>query len=339
MSLALAAPAARSRTTLRLPLWAGLVAVLAVAHLMTGPRPLPLAELSRLACTPPPVPDFDQFVLCQLRLPRTLGVMACGAALAAAGLVLQCLLRNRLAEPHLLGLNAGASLALVLGTLAGGVPAGLPSVALASLGAAAAFLLVLLLSRLARQGDDGTALIFAGIAVSALAGAVVSAVLILDQDTLDQLRFWLMGDAAGLSVAALRPAAATMALGLALAIAALPGLRLIGLGAGVAAGLGLSRPRVAGLAIAASACLAGASVALVGPVGFVGLIAPGLVPGAHARLGLARFATVCLAGAALLLLADLVAMRALAPRELPTGALTGLAGAPVFLWLRAQRRK
>ena len=317
------------------------ISLLALGHLLLAAKPLPPLALWRVLSDYDPR-DFDQRIILALRLPRFLAVALAGAALGAAGFVMQTALRNRLAEPHVLGLNAGASLAIVTCTVfALAAPEGLARPLIASLGAAILFTLVLAIAH-AGRGDPGPAkLVFSGIAFAALANALSSALLLLDEQSLDALRFWLIGDAAGAKLAAVAAAAPFAALGLVLAALVMPQLGVLALGDEMARGLGARARYLRILALIAAALLAGASVSLVGPVSFVGLVAPALWPSLHSRPSVAALWLMAATGAAILLAADIAAtnlLRATArPTELPTGALTGLVGAPVFLWVFARR--
>ncbi|MCD2470779.1 iron ABC transporter permease [Jiella sp. MQZ9-1] len=311
----------------------GFVAVLFGLHVLQGPRNVPLETFPALLFDRSPA-SFDQFVILHLRLPRILAVVMAGACLGAAGFLLQTAMRNRLGEPHILGLNAGASLAVVVLTAFPLIP--LPVAAkpfAASLGAFLLFGAVLALSAGGRDRFSPVRVIFFGIALSAMANALVSAILILDEDTLEQLRFWLLGDSAGVQMSAIAAAAPTVVIGLVGAALVMPRLAALSLGDNLARGLGASVKRTRLIALLMAALLSGSAVSLIGPIGFVGLVAPALWPRLHNKPSVAALLLVTLSGAGLLLAADSLAAGILAPRELPTGALTGLVGAPVFIWL------
>lgn len=196
--------------------------LLILAHIGSGPRAIAPHVLNDLIFSYD-ARNFDQQVLLRLRLPRLLAALQAGACLGVAGLLLQTLLRNPLGEPHILGLNAGASLAVVAATV---TPLGLiatPALrpVLAATGAGISFWLVFLLASAGRQGLTPAKLVFCGIALSTLAGTLTSAILILNEETLQQMRFWLVGDTAGISMAAVAAAlpAAIIALLLAFVVA------------------------------------------------------------------------------------------------------------------------
>lgn len=314
------------------------VLLFSMLHLSTGARPTRLPVLFDALTAYDPT-NFDQHIFLSLRLPRLCAALVSGAAIGLAGLLMQSLLRNPLAEPHILGLNAGASLAVVIATA---LPAALHPVALArpliaGLGGALVFSAVLLLSSAGRLGLTMAKLTFCGIALSALASALVSAVLILDQETLEAVRFWLVGDLAGNSWVEVKAALAPTALSALAALAIAPRLDTMALGDASAIGLGVPVRTTRLLGLGAAALLSGAAVSMVGPIGFVGLIVPGLAFRLADGRHLPALALSAVGGAALLVAADLGARTLIPSHELPTGIMTALVGAPVFLAIVARR--
>ncbi|MFT4190883.1 MAG: iron ABC transporter permease [Comamonas sp.] len=318
---------------------AALLAVLALLHLGVGARAIALADVARALVAPDP-DNFDHHVVLRLRLPRLLGALCAGAALGLAGALIQAITRNPLGEPQLLGLNAGAAFAVVLSTTLSlpllSQPAARPFVAAG--GGALLFLAVLLLAQAGRRGMTVLKLTFCGIALSAFVSALTSALLILDEDSLQALRLWLAGDLAEAGARSVAQAAPAALLGLLAAGAVARHVDALALGDRVAASLGtpVARTRLAGLAAAALLC--GAAVSIAGPLGFIGLVAPHM---ARRLCGASRRGTLAvsaLAGAALVLAADIAARTVLAPRELATGVVTAAIGVPVFLFLVLRRR-
>lgn len=334
MSLATSPPARRhplGRAGIALGLL-GLIFALAVIHAGIGSRPIAAHTFLRALFAYDPG-DFDQRVLVTLRLARIAGAFLVGTALGTAGMLLQSLLRNPLAEPHILGLNAGAGLAVVLATSlpVALAPAGLGRPLLAAAGAAIVFGLVLMLASAGRAGLTMPKVTFCGIAFSALASSLTSAVLILDEETLAQMQLWLAGDLAGVNYtligAALAPAGAALILALALA----PRLNVLALGDAAATGLGVPVRQTRAAGLAAAALLCGAAVSVAGPIGFVGLVVPGIarrLAGGDLRIALPFSA---LLGAALVLAADIAARTLAGSHELATGIMTAAVGAPVFI--------
>ena len=307
----------------------GLCLTLIWIALASGARPLPPAVLVQALVAPEPG-NFDHIALWQFRLPRVLAAALAGGALALSGMLLQSAIRNPLAEPQILGLNAGAVLMVTLAT-ALGLAEGWGRPALASTGAFLAFALVMAIASAGRGGPTPIKVTLCGIVISAFAAAITSAVLILDPDTMARLRVWLAGDLGGTNWTMLRAVVPIWTMAVLMALWIGPGLSILALGEVVATGLGLRVRRLRVMAMICAACLCGAAVSLAGPVGFLGLLVPHiLAPFTRARPLLAPLAALPL-GAALLVGADTMARRLIAPAELSTGVMTGFFGAIVFI--------
>ncbi|HCD8028994.1 TPA: iron ABC transporter permease [Klebsiella aerogenes] len=282
--------------------------------------------------------NFDHRIIVDLRLVRLAAALLTGAALGVAGVLLQTVIRNPLGEPHILGLNAGASLAVVatsaLGLSVGDFPAARPLTA--ACGAALLFGGVMALASAGRGGATPLRITLCGVAISAFASAVTAAILILDEQTLLAMRTWLAGDLAGLNWATLQAALVPALSGMGLALLLAPRLNVLALGDKVALGLGVNLVQTRLLGLAAIALLGGAAVAVAGPIGFVGLVVPHVVRRLitqDIRLALPLAAPV---GALVLVLADIAARTIVAPQELATGAMTSLVGAPLFIFIAAR---
>ncbi|EPK0102557.1 TPA: iron ABC transporter permease [Klebsiella aerogenes] len=282
--------------------------------------------------------NFDHRIIVDLRLVRLAAALLTGAALGVAGVLLQTVIRNPLGEPHILGLNAGASLAVVatsaLGLSVGDFPAARPLTA--ACGAALLFGGVMALASAGRGGATPLRITLCGVAISAFASAVTAAILILDEQTLLAMRTWLAGDLAGLNWATLQAALVPALSGMGLALLLAPRLNVLALGDKVALGLGVNLVQTRLLGLAAIALLCGAAVAVAGPIGFVGLVVPHVVRRLitqDIRLALPLAAPV---GALVLVLADIAARTIVAPQELATGAMTSLVGAPLFIFIAAR---
>lgn len=282
--------------------------------------------------------NFEQRIIVELRLVRLAAALLTGAALGVAGLLLQTVIRNPLGEPHILGLNAGASLAVVatsaLGLSLGAFPAARPLTA--ACGAALLFGGVMALASAGRGGATPLRITLCGVALSAFASAVTAAILILDEQTLLAMRTWLAGDLAGLNWSTLWTALVPALIGLGVALFLAPRLNVLALGDKVALGLGVNLVQTRLLGLLAIALLCGVAVAVAGPIGFVGLVVPHVVRRLvteDIRLALPLAAPV---GALVLLLADIAARTLVAPQELATGAMTALVGAPLFIFIAAR---
>ncbi|SCX33177.1 putative siderophore transport system permease protein YfiZ precursor [Agrobacterium rosae] len=315
-----------------LPACLALLLFLGLAHLSVGARPVSPQFLID-ALTARDHTSFEQQILLKLRLPRLLAAILCGASLGIAGRLVQSILRNPLAEPHILGLNAGASLAIVATTA---LPAGLmmfpvsrPLIAAA--GSGVLFALVLFLSSAGRTGLTMIKVTFCGIALSALASACVSALLILDQETLEQMRFWLAGDLSSISLSELQTVLPVTGVAVIATAMITSRLDIMSLGDKTAMGLGVPVRQTRMIGLVATGLFCGSAVSLCGPIGFIGLIVGGV---AHRMVGGRHMISIPLSamlGANLMLAADIAARTIAAPHDLATGVLTAFIGAPVFI--------
>ncbi|ELY3084354.1 iron ABC transporter permease [Klebsiella aerogenes] len=327
----------RTRPRLAMLLLALLLIIGSLIHLGLGARWIaPQTVLQALLEYDPR--NFDHRIIVDLRLVRLAVALLTGAALGVAGVLLQTVIRNPLGEPHILGLNAGASLAVVatsaLGLSVGDFPAARPLTA--ACGAALLFGGVMALASAGRGGATPLRITLCGVAISAFASAVTAAILILDEQTLLAMRTWLAGDLAGLNWATLQAALVPALSGMGLALLLAPRLNVLALGDKVAMGLGVNLVQTRLLGLAAIALLCGAAVAVAGPIGFVGLVVPHVVRRLitqDIRLALPLAAPV---GALVLVLADIAARTIVAPQELATGAMTALVGAPLFIFIAAR---
>ena len=322
----------------RLPFSATLLLLLLAAaavlglSLALGSLPLTLGDLWHALRTNEP--SLARDVVLDLRLPRALSALAVGGLLALAGAMLQVLLRNPLADPYVLGVSGGASVAALLAIMIGLPAAGVDG--MAALGALAACLMVFALA----QGHGGwtpTRLLLTGVVVAAGAGSVVSLLLALSDDSrLRGMVFWLLGD---LSRAERWQWLAGLLLVATLASVALGRhLNVLARGETQAATLGLDVRRLRITVFVLSSLLTGCAVSAAGSIGFVGLVTPHLVRqglGSDNRLVLPGSA---LLGGILLMAADLGSRVLLAPRQLPVGALTAVVGVPIFLLLMSRQR-
>ena len=330
-----------TRRRLLLALASGLVALLAcaAAALLLGPQPVSLgAALSGV--------EPDRSILVGLRLPRVLLGALVGAALAAAGVALQALLRNPLAEPFVLGVSGGAALggtaalaaAAAVGpssALGAAVGSG-TSVALgASVGAAASTALVFALGRIGGRLVPEAALLV-GVVFNAFAAGVITVVKVMvPPEEAARLLYWLMGAVGYATPGTLAAGALLVGVAVAVLVAASAQLNLLSLGDDEASSLGVEVGRSRGAVFLAASLATGAAVALAGLVGFVGLIVPHLLRRVFGPDHRVLLPASVFFGAAFLVLADAAARLAFLPlgSEPPVGALTALLGGPLFLWL------
>lgn len=279
-------------------------------------------------------------ILLEIRAPRVILSLMVGAGLGMAGAAMQGLLRNPLAEPGLLGASSGAALGAVLALYTGFVDQFWLALPLA--GFAGTAVAVGLVFVLAGYNTGTTAMILAGVAISALCSALISLVLnfSLHPNAALEIVFWLLGSLADRSNHEVLLAAAPMAVGAALLLSCGGGLRALALGEETAFSLGAKLSRVKARVLLGCALLVGAAVSVAGSVAFIGLIAPHLMrPLVKSDPGRLLPASA-LAGAILLVLAD-IGVRLLYTRgqELKLGVLTALVGAPFFIFLILKTRR
>ncbi|MCA9882629.1 MAG: iron ABC transporter permease [Anaerolineae bacterium] len=276
---------------------------------------------------------FEHLIIQTVRLPRVLAGAIVGASLATAGAIMQGVTRNPLASPGLLGVNAGAAFAVVLGVnILGAIPLSAYA-GFAMVGATVAAVAVYSLGSMGRGGATPLRLTLAGVVITAFVASFTTAILITNRDTLDQIRFWTVGSLAGRDFPLLLQTAPWLLVGMVGALLLARQITTISLGDDIAAGLGQNTLIVKALAALMVVLLAGAAVALAGPVGFVGLIAPHIVRflvGVDYRWILPYSA---LTGALLVVTGDLIARVIIRPLELPVGVIMALVGAPFFVYL------
>ncbi|WP_108126179.1 FecCD family ABC transporter permease [Saccharospirillum mangrovi] len=334
-------------TASRQHLWLGLSAlplcVLAVVvlfgwHLAVGARSVPLGTVFEAFIHYDPS-QFDHLIVRQLRLPRAIMAALVGASLAVSGALLQGVTRNPLAEPHILGLMAGASFAVVMvvGVFSWVGGFWLPWVAAG--GALVAALIVWLIAQWAPGGATPLTLTLAGAAVTVFLTALISVAHLLNQQSFEQLRVWLTGSLSGQGKELLWVAAPWLLVALALAMALASKVTILAMGDEVALGLGVRTGWLKVQVLLCVVALTAGSVALVGPLGFVGLVIPHAVRlffGSDYRWIVPYSALV---GAGYLLGVDTIARLIVRPQEIATGIVTALVGAPLFIHLVRQRAR
>jgi iron complex transport system permease protein len=310
----------------------GLVLVLLLiaacaAAAMLGAERLPILDMN----------EQQQAILFDIRLPRVFLGACVGASLAVAGAGLQALLRNPLAEPYLLGVSNGAALGTMLAfTAFQNVEAARPLLAFA--GAAVASFVVYRLAR-GGAGMNVERLVLSGVIVTTfLSSVIVMLTTLLDAVRLRSFTFWLLGDLSQATRYGGYLSFAAVVVGTLILASQARALNLMMIGERDAFDFGVEVGRVRLLVFGGTSLVVGAAVAASGSVGYVGLIVPHLVrlsAGSDNRL-VVPFSAI--AGAIFVLAADTVARTAIAPRELPVGAVTALIGAPMFIFLLRRSR-
>jgi iron complex transport system permease protein len=314
-----------------------LLVLIALGSLAIGARDIAPGVVVQ-AIFAPDTSITDHVVVLDLRVPRTvLGILA-GAAFGIAGALIQGITRNPLADPGLLGVNAGASLFVVIGITWFGATTALGFIWFALAGAAVAAAAVYAVGSLGREGATPVKLALAGAALTAALTSLLTVFLLSDLETLDRYRFWTVGSLVGRGLDTAATVAPFLALGGVLAVFGARTLNAHAHGYHLARGLGQNIPLARALTGTAVVLLCGGGTALVGPVLFVGLAVPHIarwIAGPDYRWILAYSAVL---GPALMLIADIVGRLVLRPGELEVGIVVAFLGAPLLIALVRRTR-
>jgi iron complex transport system permease protein len=326
-----------TRLSAGLLLLAGLLLAVAALSLAVGARPIALETVGR-ALFAFDAANPEHRIIWDLRVPRTVVGLLVGAALGLAGAVLQGATRNPLADPSILGIHAGASIAVVLGIAFFGMTQLSSYVWLAFVGAGAAMVIVYSVASFGREGATPVKLALAGAALTAVLHSIINAILLTSQRTLDEIRFWQVGSLAGRSIDIVLQVAPFLALGMILALATARLLDGLSMGEDVARALGQRIGLSRALSGLSAVILAGASTAAAGPIAFVGLTIPHIAraitgPGYRWILPYSM-----LMAPILLLGSDIIGRVVSPPGEVQVGIVTAVIGAPFFIAL-VRRRK
>lgn len=316
---------------------AALVAALFLASLVVGPAGAGAGQSLRALVFGDGTPLT--LVMREIRLPRALLAVTVGVALGVSGAAMQGYLRNPLAEPGLLGVSGSAALGAVVAIhtgLAAAQPLGLPLAALLGAGIG-----VGLLAALAGTRGGSLTLILAGIALSALAGALTSLALNLSPNPFaaNEIVFWMMGSLADRSMTHVWLAAPLVVVGGAVLVTLGRGLDALTLGEDAAAAMGYGMGRLQVALVVGTALAVGAATAVAGAIGFVGLVVPHLLRRLVGAQPSRLLWASALGGAAMVLAADIAVRVVLPERDLKLGVLTAIVGAPLFLHLVYRTRR
>lgn len=279
----------------------------------------------------------EHVVVLTLRLPRILAACLVGAALGLAGAIMQAVTGNPLASPGLLGVNAGAAFAVVVASSTLGPDSGLHHTWFAFVGAAAAATVVYGLGSAGRSGATPLKLTLAGAVVGMFLASLTTAALILDQTTLDDVRFWLTGSLSGIRMADTAHIGPYIGSGILAALLFHPQIMALSLGPDVARSIGQHLSIWRAVSALIVVLLAGSAVALAGPIGFIGLVVPHLVRFAAGHDYRRMLPLSALGGAFLLLLADTCTRSLTGGNEVPVGVVMAMIGAPFFIYLARYR--
>jgi iron complex transport system permease protein len=320
-----------------IPLLAGLgaLALAVVLSLLVGANPIsPDAVWSALTGAGS---GEARFVVWDQRVPRTIAALAVGASLGVAGALMQAFTRNPLADPGILGVNAGAGFAVAAGLAFLGVTAPGEIAWLACGGALVVTLVVYTIGSGGRERSSAARLTVTGVAFGAVLAGLTTGITITHPDAFDRMRGWNAGSLLERDLGVVVPVLPFLAAGLVLAAASARSLNAIALGPDVARAQGVSVGRSRVLVLAAVTLLAGGATAIAGPIAFVGLVVPHLVRwtvGSDQRRILVGSVVV---GCILVLCSDVVGRIAVLPGEMPVGLVTAFVGAPVLVALARRR--
>ncbi|SDS97009.1 iron complex transport system permease protein [Halopseudomonas litoralis] len=274
--------------------------------------------------------DKLAMIINTLRLPRTLAALVVGASLAIAASLLQSATRNPLAEPGLLGVNAGAVMGLVVGLIYFGIESTQGYLLWSSAGALLGNLIVLGIGLMLGQASP-LKLILAGVALSAVFGGLSNYLLLANQTALEQFRFWNLGSLSASELDAVRLITPVVLVALALAVMLCRQLTLMQMGDAQAKSLGIHTTRVRIGVLVASTLFTACAISLAGPIGFVGFLAAYCARLVEPVKLMPQMLFSALFGMLFLLAADILARWAIQPFEMPVGTLLAVIGAPALI--------
>ena len=321
--------ASRVRVACAVAVLLALTVLAAGFSLAVGSRSIPLPEVASALFAP----GQDAFAakVVQARVPRTLFALLAGAAQGILGLLMQRVTRNPIADPSILGVNAGVSLFVVAAMAFLGITTSSQYIWWAIFGAALTAVLVYGVGSSGRGGASPLKLALAGTAVSTAFSSLVSIIVMPRENVMSSFRFWQVGSVSGASWADVQTFVPFLLVGVAVALIVAPALEVLALGDDAAVGLG-AKPGLVRLASSVTAVvLCGATTAIAGPIAFVGLMVPHLVNLLYKGNLRMQMLLTALLGAFVLTAADVLGRVAVSPGELEVGIVTAFVGAPFFI--------
>jgi len=318
--------------TLGLIVLLGIVIVLFFSSLAFGQTTIPFSTTWEAITNYNP-DNTDHMIIGTSRLTRAIIALVIGMNLAIAGIFVQTLTRNPLAAPDLVGVNSGAIFFIVLAITWFDVQSLMHYMWFAFLGATVAGVLVFFLSSIGRDGMTPIKVILAGTALSALFISLTQGLLVIDEQSIQTVLFWMSGSVAGRDLDMLLPVLPYILLALIISLFIGKAMNIFSSGDDVAKSLGQNVGLLKVVMGVLIIILAGGSVAIVGSVGFIGLIVPHMAKGLVGMDYRWMIPYGALLGAVLLLAADVVARFIIAPQEVPIGVMTALIGGPFFIYL------
>ncbi|MDQ0165143.1 iron complex transport system permease protein [Bacillus horti] len=275
----------------------------------------------------------EQTVIRTLRMPRAILALLVGSCLAISGALMQALTRNPMASPGILGINAGASLSVVIGMTVFSVHSLQGFMWFAFFGAFASAIAVYVLGSMGREGLTPLKLTMAGVVLASLFSSLTTGALILNENRLENVLFWLAGSVEGRKIEVVLPVLPFILIGMLIAFLMGGKINALLVGEDVAKGLGQKTWMVKTFGVLVVVLLSGSAVSMAGPIGFIGLIVPHMVRGLVGIDHRWVLPYCAIFGAALLLAADIAARFILFPKEVPVGVATAVVGVPFFIYL------
>ncbi len=315
--------------------------ILIFSALFIGSSQINPVDITAYVLNSSEVSNSTAIIIGEIRLPRIILAFIVGAGLAVAGAVFQAIIRNPMVDPYIIGISAGAGTGVMLALFLGVEIAVFNLNSLPAFAFLGAILTVFIVYQLARVGNKLPVLTFllAGVAVSFILNSLMSFLMVLRTENLQQLVYWLMGSLAGTAWADIKMILPYFLTALAVILFYLKDLNILLLGEESAAHLGLNVEKTKIILLGAASLMTASVVSVSGSIGFIGLVVPHiarLVIGPdHRRL----IPLAALFGASFLLLADTAARTIMAPMELPVGIITALAGGPYFIYLLRNKSK
>lgn len=283
-------------------------------------------------CQDVSLPEFYALTLWQLRIPRIVMSLLAGASLAICGAVFQSIFRNPICDPYILGISSGASLGAAVAIIIGWDTFLFGITALALVTALLTLLFIVGIAKI-KGGHATQTLLLTGIALNFFMSAVITLLIVVNQQEMHKIYFWTMGSLSSVSWPQIAMMLPVMLLTIGVLFYYAKDLNILQLGGGAARTLGVNTQQTVIITLATSSVLVSVIVSFCGVIGFIGLIVPHIARLLFGSNNRRLFAYSLLLGALFLLIADTLARTIAAPAELPVGSITALAGAPYFVYL------
>lgn len=314
-----------------------LLVIIGFLSLMIGAKPLPFEVVWDALFSP--TDSYDHAIILSSRIPRTIIALAVGPAFGMAGALIQALTRNPLADPGILGVNAGATFAVAFGISVFSITTLSVYIWFALAGALVATIAVYFISGGGgKKAPTPVQITLAGVAIGAALSGITTALTLMNSGTFSRMLNWSVGTLARRGLEDLWPVLPILIVGILLALAIAPALNAIAFGDDRASSLGVNVGVVRVIGLIAITLLAGGATAIAGPIGFIGLMVPHCVRWFVGPDQPWIFLYSMVVAPLLLLLSDIIGRVVMFPAEVPVGIITGLVGAPILLIL-VRRRK